>query len=48
MCIVYSRYAEHLNPYYNELAEAGQSQGILVFGHDHVGHGESEGEICRC
>ena len=41
-CIV--RYAEHLVPYYTELAQAGVDQGLLVFGHDHVGHGESEGE----
>jgi len=37
-------YAEHLVPYYSELAQAGVDQGLLVFGHDHVGHGESEGE----
>ena len=39
-----SRYAEHLVPGYSELAEVGKSQGFLVFGHDHVGHGQSEGE----
>lgn len=37
-------YAEHLVPYYSELAEAGRERGLLVFGLDHVGHGESEGE----
>ena len=37
-------YGEHLNPYYNELAEQGRERGLLVFGHDHVGHGLSEGE----
>ena len=31
-------------PYYTELAEEACSQGLLVFGHDHVGHGESEGD----
>ena len=31
-------------PYYSELAEAGRERGLLVFGLDHVGHGESEGE----
>jgi len=37
-------YGEHLVPYYSELAERGCSQGFLVFGHDQVGHGFSEGE----
>ena len=37
-------YAEHLVPCYSELAEVGKAQGFLVFGHDHVGHGQSEGE----
>lgn len=37
-------YAEHLVPYYSELAEAGRGRDLLVFGLDHVGHGESEGE----
>ena len=31
-------------PYYSELAEAGRGRDLLVFGLDHVGHGESEGE----
>ena len=31
-------------PYYNQLAEAGRASGLLVFGHDHVGHGRSGGE----
>ena len=38
------RYGELLVPYYNELAEAARSSGLLTFGHDHVGHGRSEGE----
>lgn len=37
-------YAEHLVPGYSELAEVGKAEGFLVFGHDHVGHGQSEGE----
>ena len=41
---IISRYAEHLVPGYSELAEVGKSEGFLVFGHDHVGHGLSEGE----
>ena len=31
-------------PYYNQLAEAARASGLLAFGHDHVGHGRSEGE----
>lgn len=37
-------YGELLVPYYNQLAEAGRASGLLVFGHDHVGHGRSGGE----
>jgi len=37
-------YGELLVPYYNQLAEAARSSDLLVFGHDHVGHGRSEGE----
>jgi len=37
-------YAERLVPYYSEVAEEGQKHGLLVFGHDHIGHGESEGD----
>jgi len=37
-------YAEHLVPYYSELAEDACGRGLVVFGHDHVGHGESEGD----
>ena len=37
-------YGEHLTPYYNDLAEQGRQRGLLVFGHDHVGHGLSDGE----
>ena len=36
-------FGEHLVPYYSELAEKGCSQGFLVFGHDLVGHGFSQG-----
>ena len=38
------RYGELLVPYYNQLAESARSSGLLAFGHDHVGHGRSEGE----
>ena len=38
------RYGELLVPYYNQLAEAARASGLLAFGHDHVGHGKSEGE----
>ena len=31
-------------PYYNQLAAAAGASGLLAFGHDHVGHGRSEGE----
>ena len=44
MVFICHGYGEHLNPYYNELAEQGRERGLLVFGHDHVGHGLSEGE----
>jgi len=37
-------YGELLVPYYNQLAEAARASGLLAFGHDHVGHGKSEGE----
>ena len=37
-------YAERLHPYYEELAQEGNRRGFLCFGHDHVGHGVSEGE----
>jgi len=37
-------YAEHLTPYYDSLAEEGERRNFLIFGHDHVGHGNSEGE----
>ena len=39
-----TRYGEKLVPDYSQLAEAGRASGLLVFGHDHVGHGRSEGE----
>ena len=39
-----TRYGERLVPDYSQLAEAGRASGLLVFGHDHVGHGRSEGE----
>jgi len=37
-------YAERLIPYYEQLALEGTRRGFLCFGHDHVGHGQSEGE----
>ena len=37
-------YAERLAPYYETLAVEGNKRGFLCFGHDHVGHGVSEGE----
>ena len=37
-------YGECLGLYYDEIASAGANQGILVFGHDHIGHGLSQGE----
>jgi len=37
-------YAERLAPYYEQLALEGNKRGFLCFGHDHVGHGVSEGE----
>ena len=39
-----TRYGEKLVPDYSQLAEAGRASGLLVFGHDHVGHGRSGGE----
>ena len=39
-----TRYGEKLVPDYSQLAEAARTSGLLVFGHDHVGHGRSEGE----
>ena len=38
------RYGERLTPYYDSLCEAGMQEGVHCFGHDHVGHGESEGK----
>lgn len=37
-------YAELLTPYYRAVAEAGAEAGLLMFGHDHLGHGRSQGE----
>jgi len=37
-------YGERLAPYYNEVALAGCERGLLCFGHDHPGHGQSGGE----
>ncbi len=31
-------------PYYDEVAIKGAEQGILCFGHDHTGHGQSSGD----
>jgi alpha-beta hydrolase superfamily lysophospholipase len=41
---LYFRYAERLTPYYEEVALEGNKRGFLCFGHDHIGHGLSEGE----
>ena len=38
------RYAELLTPYYRGVAEAGAKAGFLMFGHDHLGHGRSDGK----
>ena len=38
------RYAELLTPYYRAVAEAGAEAGLLMFGHDHLGHGRSDGQ----
>lgn len=37
-------YGERLSPYYDAVGEAGAGKGLLCFGHDHTGHGQSEGE----
>jgi len=37
-------YGERLTPYYDGIGSTGAQQGILVFGHDHTGHGLSEGD----
>lgn len=37
-------YGERLTPYYEQLALEGTKRGFLCFGHDHIGHGRSEGE----
>jgi len=37
-------YAERLLPYYSALAETAAESELLCFGHDHPGHGLSEGE----
>jgi len=36
-------YGEGLLPYYDGVAMRGAEQGVLCFGHDHTGHGDSEG-----
>jgi len=41
MCISHG-FGEHLG-WYDELAQRLISKGVLVFGHDHMGHGRSEG-----
>ena len=41
---LYFRYAERLTPYYEELALEGNKRGFFCFGHDHIGHGLSEGD----
>ncbi len=37
-------YGEYFSPSYDEIAEALVEQGMLVIGHDHVGHGRSTGQ----
>ena len=37
-------YAELMTPYYNQLAIDGSKAGLVMFGHDHVGHGRSNGK----
>lgn len=37
-------YAERLFPYYEAVAKSGAAKGLLCFGHDHTGHGLSEGD----
>ena len=37
-------YAEYFCPSYDEIAEKLCSEGFLVFGHDHVGHGRTTGQ----
>jgi len=37
-------YGERLEPYYDGVCQAGTGEGVLCFGHDHTGHGLSEGE----
>ena len=50
LCVSFKRcnfnfsYAEWLLPYYNDLAQEGAEAGLLMFGHDHLGHGLSPGE----
>ena len=36
-------YAEHLSPYYDGLGQACATQGLICWGHDHIGHGTSPG-----
>ncbi len=37
-------YAEYVCPSYNGVAETLAKDGFLVFGHDHTGHGRSDGQ----
>ena len=37
-------YAELMTPYYNQLAIDGSKAGLVMFGHDHVGHGRNDGK----
>ena len=37
-------YAEYISPSYDEVGEKMAKEGLLVFGHDHVGHGRSSGQ----
>jgi len=37
-------YAERATPYYQDVAKEAVKRGLMAFSHDHVGHGDSEGE----
>ena len=37
-------YGERIRPYYEGVAREAVDRGMLVFGHDHIGHGQSQGE----
>ena len=43
MMFISHGYAEHISPYFDGLGEACGASGLLCWGHDHIGHGESPG-----